>query len=58
MYIVGQQIRLRTSDDWNDLGGTVESIVNDTIVVFCVTMPLYRYYVGLCDADRVLEIIR
>jgi len=57
MYLIGQQIRLRTSDAWNDLGGTIESIFDGTLVIFCVTMPMYRYYVGINEADKVLEAI-
>jgi len=56
-YSVGTYVKLHTNDTWNDLHGIVDDLLGDVIAVFCITMPLYRYYVNSNDAYRVLELI-
>ena len=57
MYSVGDQVRLHTHDSWNDLYGIIENVLGELIVVFCVTMPMYRYYVWRNEANIVLELM-
>jgi len=57
IYSVGDKVRLRTHDSWNDLYGIIENILGDVIVVFCVTMPTHRYFVWLNDACDKLEVM-
>jgi len=54
-YSIGTQVILHTNDTWNDLHGIVDDLLGDTIAVFCITMPLYRYYVNTNDAICILE---
>ena len=57
-YSVGTHIKLHTNDAWNNLHGIVDDQLGDTLAVFCITMPLYRYYVSYRDAGSVLELIQ
>jgi hypothetical protein len=41
----GLYVRLHTGDEWNGLYGIISEISDEIIAVFCVTMPLYRYFV-------------
>ena len=56
-YSVGTYVKLHTNDTWNDLHGIVDDLLDDTIAVFCITMPLYRYYVNSGDAVKALELV-
>ena len=56
-YSVGTYVKLHTNDTWNDLHGIVDDLLDDTIAVFCITMPLYRYFVSSRDAVRILELV-
>ena len=56
-YSVGTCVKLHTNDAWNDLHGIIDGLMGDFIAVFCVTKPMYRYYVNYCDAGRVLELV-
>jgi len=55
MYEKGSQVRLHTSDSWNNLLGIVDEVNGDTIAVFCTLMPMFRYFVSILEADSVLE---
>jgi len=56
-YSVGTHIKLHTNDAWNNMHGIVDDMLGDIIAVFCVTMPLYRYFVSASDAGRILELL-
>ena len=57
-YTVGTQIKLHTDDAWNNLHGIIDDKVGDVLAVFCVAMPLHRYFVYVNDVGRVLELIK
>ena len=54
-YSIGTCVVLHTNDAWNNLTGIVDDLLGDVIVVFCITKPLYRYYVSCDDAGIILE---
>jgi len=56
-YSVGTYVKLHTNDTWNDLHGIVDDLLGDFIAVFCITMPMYRYYVSYHDASNILELV-
>jgi len=56
-YSIGTYVKLHTNDTWDDLHGIIDNYHGDVIAVFCITMPLYRYYVNKNDANRVLELV-
>jgi len=56
-YSIGTYVKLHTNDTWNDLHGIVDDLLGDVIAVFCIKMPMYRYYVRFDDAGRVLELL-
>jgi len=56
-YLKGSYVILHTNDAWNDLHGIVDDLLGDTISVFCVTKPTYRYYVSVNEAARKLELV-
>jgi hypothetical protein len=56
--VKGQYVRLHTDDEWDGLYGIICEAADGHVLVFCVAMPLYKYYVRLCgDEARVLEIV-
>jgi len=57
MYVKGTHVRLHTQDSWDRLVGIVDEIHGDTIVVFCTMLPIFRYFVNISDADKILEIV-
>ena len=57
MYTKGTHVRLHTHDSWDNLVGIVDEIHGDTIVVFCTMLPIFRYFVNIYEADKVLEIV-
>ena len=56
-YSVGTHVKLHTNDTWNDMHGIIHDLNPEAIEVFCVTKPLYRYFVSYNDAGRVLELV-
>jgi hypothetical protein len=56
-YSIGTHVKLHTDDTWNDLHGIIDDLMGDVIAVFCVTKPMYRYYVSFNDAGRILELL-
>ena len=58
LWEIGQYVKLHTDDEWNDLYGIILDICEEEkiIVVFCVTMPCYKYYVPMDAADNILEL--
>ena len=57
-YSIGTHVKLHTHDNWNNLYGVVDDLVGDTIAVYCINMPLHRYFVSIKDAGKVLEFVR
>jgi len=57
MYTKGTHVRLHTHDTWDNMVGIVDEIHGDTIVVFCTMLPIFRYFVNISDAEKVLEIV-
>jgi hypothetical protein len=55
MWKIGQHIKLHTNDEWNKLVGVIDTIWGDTIAIFSVLMPCYRYFVTFDNADKILE---
>ena len=53
----GQYVRLHTDDEWNGLYGIIYEATDEYILVFCVIMPAFLYYVQRGDEARVLEIV-
>ena len=56
-YPKGAYVRLHTNDDWNDLHGIVDDLLGDFFAVFCVTKPLFRYYISTSEVAGKLELI-
>jgi len=57
-YAIGARVKLHTDDAWNELYGIIDEFIGDTIAVYCITKPLYRYYVGIDEIGNVLELLR
>ena len=55
MYAKGSQVRLHTSDSWNNLVGIIDEVHEDSIAIYCTLMPMFRYFVSKFEADSVLE---
>jgi len=45
MFQKGFFVRLHTDDEWNGQYGMICDVSAGVIAVFCVAMPLYKYYV-------------
>ncbi|MCL2152627.1 MAG: hypothetical protein FWH57_06680 [Oscillospiraceae bacterium] len=56
-YSIGAHVKLHTDDTWDNLHGIIDDLMGDIIAVFCVTKPMYRYYVSFNDAGRILELL-
>jgi len=56
-FTIGQYVKFNTGDEWDGLLGVIENFVGDTITVSCISLPSYRNFVNLNDADSVLELI-
>jgi len=57
IYTIGTRVKLHTNDAWNNLYGIVDEFVGDNIVVYCINMPSYRYFVGMDEAGKILELL-
>jgi len=53
----GQYVRLHTDNEWDGLYGIICEATDEYILVFCVTMPAYRYYIQRGDEARIIEIV-
>lgn len=50
-YEVGKLIQLKTNDNWDNLYGIIDNIIDGVIYVFCIQFPGCRYQIYKDNMD-------
>lgn len=52
----GDHVKIVADGDWKDLTGIVHKRSKDLLAIFCVTKPIYLYYVGSWNKNDIVKV--